>query len=278
MAQAIITLIPNYMQVVVDNSAGTATLQTYDSSNSTWNTQVSFNVSNGQITLNQILNIAQTIASTNSPMNLDGNVSITGELSTNTLNANVNNDSGGNTGGDMVLALWGGIQDFPTGTTSTMLGMGIATNGTVEAYTSSNWNIWQLNYDITKPAFSVGGGDAGQAGSQFYVASANNTLDDGSGNMAANPATTSLAGTTAGTIDWAQPERGTRKVFIAVANGYENDTTTDQTITFPVAFANTPAVSVNTTGLTVTVTTTELSITAPDSTTTYSGVIEVIGI
>lgn len=89
---------------------------------------------------------------------------------------------------------------------------------------------------------------------------------------------TSLAGATAGTIDWAQPERGTRKVFIAAASGYENDTTTNQTITFPTAYTYTPAVLVNTTGLTVSATTTTLTITAPDSTTTYSGVIEITGI
>ena len=93
-----------------------------------------------------------------------------------------------------------------------------------------------------------------------------------------NSVTTTLAGTTAGNIYWAQPERGTRKVFTAVADAYENDTTTDQTITFPVAYTYTPAVVINTTGLTVSATTTTLTITAPDATTTYSGVIEVVGI
>ena len=91
-------------------------------------------------------------------------------------------------------------------------------------------------------------------------------------------ATTSLAGTTAGTVVYAQPETGTVKKFAAYANGYENDTTVAQTITFPVAFANPPVVSANNTGLTVTATTTTLTIAAPDTTTAYSGVILVEGI
>lgn len=106
----------------------------------------------------------------------------------------------------------------------------------------------------------------------------NNVLDDGKGNRRTSPGTTDLAGTTAGNIYWAQPEQGTRKVFIAVADAYENDTTTNQTITFPTAYTYTPAVATNTTGLTVSASTTALTITAPNSTTTYSGVIEVIGI
>lgn len=98
------------------------------------------------------------------------------------------------------------------------------------------------------------------------------------GNAFTQPGTTTLAGTTAGNIYWAQPEQGTRKVFIAVFDGYENDTTTNQTITFPTAYSYTPAVSTNSTSLTVSVSTTGLTITSPDSTTTYSGVIEVVGI
>lgn len=88
---------------------------------------------------------------------------------------------------------------------------------------------------------------------------------------------TTLAGTTAGSIYWAQPERGIRKVFIAVADAYENDTATAQTIAFPTAYSYTPSVVTNTTGLTISVTTTTLTITAPDATTAYNGVIEVVG-
>jgi len=87
-----------------------------------------------------------------------------------------------------------------------------------------------------------------------------------------------LAGTTAGTVYWVQSEQGTRKVFTAVFQGYENDTTTNQMITFPTAFQYPPAIATNTTGLTVTATTTTLTINAPNATTTFNGVVEVVGI
>ena len=95
--------------------------------------------------------------------------------------------------------------------------------------------------------------------------------------LAVTAATASLAGTTAGAIDYTMPEQGTYKKFVAYANAYENDTATNQTITFPVAFTNTPVVSTNTSGLTVSVSTTTLTITAPDATTTYTGYIMVEG-
>ena len=96
--------------------------------------------------------------------------------------------------------------------------------------------------------------------------------------FAATAAAASLAGTTAGTIEYVMPEQGVAKKFVAYANAYENDTTTSQTITFPVAFANVPAIVSNTTGLTVSATATTLTITAPDATTTYTGVIVIEGI
>lgn len=89
----------------------------------------------------------------------------------------------------------------------------------------------------------------------------------------------SLAGTTAGSVLWRQDidSMDTIKRFVAYTSAYENDTTTNQTITFPTAYTYTPAVATNTTGLTVSASTTTLTITAPNSTTTYSGVIEVVG-
>lgn len=93
-----------------------------------------------------------------------------------------------------------------------------------------------------------------------------------------NPGAMSLAGPTAGTITWVQHEIGTAKKFIAVAEDYENDTTTAQSITFPVAFSNTPAITTNTSGLTISATTSALTISAPDNTTAYSGVIIIEGI
>jgi len=74
-----------------------------------------------------------------------------------------------------------------------------------------------------------------------------------------NPNTTqnTLTGTTAGSIIWSQPLQGSAlKLVVLYASGYENTTTTAQSITFTKAFTNTPAVIVNTTGMSITVSTT----------------------
>ena len=76
-----------------------------------------------------------------------------------------------------------------------------------------------------------------------------------------NTTQTTLTGTTAGSIVWSQPLQGSAlKLVIMYANGYENTTTTAQTITFTKAFTNTPAVLVNTTGMTITVSTTGVTL------------------
>jgi len=90
--------------------------------------------------------------------------------------------------------------------------------------------------------------------------------------------TTILAGTTAGSIVYSMPFQGSSyKKFIAYANGYENDTTTAQSITFPVAFSTVAGITFNNTGLTLTSSLTALTISAPNSTTTYTGMIIVEG-
>jgi hypothetical protein len=86
-----------------------------------------------------------------------------------------------------------------------------------------------------------------------------------------------LTGTTAGNIQYSQYLQGQFKALGMQANGYENNTSTNQTITFPVAFTNTPVIVTNTTGLTLSVSTTALTITAPNSTTVYNGIIEIKG-
>jgi len=78
-----------------------------------------------------------------------------------------------------------------------------------------------------------------------------------------NPNTTqnTLTGTSAGSIVWSQPLQGSAlKLVILYANGYENTTTTAQSITFTKAFTNTPAVIVNTTGMSITVSTTGVTL------------------
>jgi hypothetical protein len=92
-----------------------------------------------------------------------------------------------------------------------------------------------------------------------------------------NTAQNTLTGTTAGSIVWSQPMQGSAlKLVILYANGYENTTTTAQSITFTKAFTNTPAVLVNTTGMSITVSTT--GVTLPTSmTATASGWIIIAG-
>jgi len=80
-----------------------------------------------------------------------------------------------------------------------------------------------------------------------------------------NPNTTqnTLTGTSAGSIVWSQPLQGSAlKLVVLYASGYENTTTTAQSITFTKAFTNTPAVIVNTTGMSITVSTTGVTLPA----------------
>jgi len=78
-----------------------------------------------------------------------------------------------------------------------------------------------------------------------------------------NTSQNTLTGTTAGSIIWSQPLQGSAlKLVVMYANGYENTTTTAQSITFTKAFTNTPAVIVNTTGMSITVSTTGVTLPA----------------
>jgi len=62
-------------------------------------------------------------------------------------------------------------------------------------------------------------------------------------------ATTTLAGTTAGSAIWNMPYQGTGyKKAIIYLNGYENTTAIAQTITFPTAFTYTPIVTTSISG------------------------------
>jgi len=85
-------------------------------------------------------------------------------------------------------------------------------------------------------------------------------------------------GTTAGTVTINNTSYSPNyKKYIIAFSGYENDTTTAQTIDFPIAFTTSALISGNNTGLTITATTSGITITAPDNTTTYSGIIIVEG-
>jgi hypothetical protein len=92
------------------------------------------------------------------------------------------------------------------------------------------------------------------------------------------PTSASASGTTAGTVSINSSEYGGNyKRYVITFDGYENDTTTNQTIDYPLAFASYAGISLNTTGLTISTTTSGIVITAPDATTTYSGIVIVEG-
>ena len=82
---------------------------------------------------------------------------------------------------------------------------------------------------------------------------------------------------TSGSLTLTMSQQGNGKQVVLTFNAYENDTTTAQTINFPVAFSVTPLILGNNTGLTLTASTTGVTITAPDSTTTYSGTVAIMG-
>jgi hypothetical protein len=97
-----------------------------------------------------------------------------------------------------------------------------------------------------------------------------NFATNGNVNIAA--AQTTLSGATSGTVVWSQPFQGSSyKKFIAYFNAYENDTATNQTITFTTAFTQTPIIVSNSTGLTISTTASTVTITAPNNISTFSG-------
>lgn len=86
-----------------------------------------------------------------------------------------------------------------------------------------------------------------------------------------------LAGTTAGNVYYSENQVGVQKRLILSFDGYENDSDVNQSITFPVAFTYVPMATSNINGLSFTVSTTELTITAPNAATTFTGTITIDG-
>jgi len=85
-------------------------------------------------------------------------------------------------------------------------------------------------------------------------------------------------GTTAGTVTMNNTNYSPNyKKYVITFSGYENDTTTNQTISFPLPFSSYALISGNNTGLTISTTTSGITITAPNSTTTYSGIVIIEG-
>jgi len=99
-----------------------------------------------------------------------------------------------------------------------------------------------------------------------------------SGTYTTMPTQSSTNGTTAGTVSMDAVEyRVEYKKYVITFNGYENDTTTNQTISYPLPFSTNAVITGNNTGLTISTTTSGITITAPNSTTTYSGIVIVEG-
>ena len=99
------------------------------------------------------------------------------------------------------------------------------------------------------------------------------------GTFSSLPTQSSTNGTTAGTVSMDAVEYRTEyKKYVITFSGYENDTTTNQTINYPLPFTTSAVISANNTGLTISTTTTGITITTPDSTTTYSGIVIIEGI
>jgi hypothetical protein len=89
---------------------------------------------------------------------------------------------------------------------------------------------------------------------------------------------TTTAGTTAGSVIQQFVEfKPLYKKLLIQFSGYENNTTTNQTINFPLSFSSYAVITGNNTGLTITASTTGITITSPNSTTTYSGIVIVEG-
>ena len=93
-----------------------------------------------------------------------------------------------------------------------------------------------------------------------------------------NSATKDVTGTTAGSFTWVMPEQGAgMKTVLVYFNGYENDTSTAQKVTYPTAFTKTPAID-NSAGVAgLSTDTTQLTIN-PDNTTKYTGWVKVWGL
>jgi len=99
-----------------------------------------------------------------------------------------------------------------------------------------------------------------------------------SGTYTTMPTQSSTNGTTAGTVSMDAVEyRVEYKKYVITFNGYENDTTTNQTISYPLPFSTNAVITGNNTGLTISTTTSGITITSPNSTTTYSGIVIVEG-
>lgn len=163
-------------------------------------------------------------------------------------------------------------------------------NGTVLRFSAANSNTGSVTVSINGTSYPLDGSGGALLGGEIiapycyvmiYVEGTFFLVGQSYGavNTLALIATngSNFAAPTSGGGTMSMPSQGNGKIVTITFSGYENDTTTAQTIDFPTAFLVAPLVIGNNTGLTLTTSTTGVTITAPDSTTTYSGTAVIMG-
>jgi YVTN family beta-propeller protein len=159
-------------------------------------------------------------------------------------------------------------------------GIAISPNGLyayVTNYISGTVSVINTSNNTVVSTIGVGINPYGVAvAPYFYTATQIAPYLSGFQQNTSTPQTT-LTGSTAGSITYSMPTaEGAYKKFVAYASGYENDTTTAQTISFPVAFTNTPYVVTAPSSLISNISTTGITL-ASGTTTTYTGWIIIEG-
>ena len=152
------------------------------------------------------------------------------------------------------------LDDNTTGSQNTAIGARalILFNNT----TSTAGNIVAIGYSA---ASNYTGSETNDIviGNVAGIAGESNAVRIGTSIQLGTSTQTTLTGTTAGSIVWSQPfQSGSYKKFIGYASGYENTTATAQTITYPTAFTETPMILGNSTGMTLSTSTSALTLPA----------------
>lgn len=262
MSQSILNLIPDRVRFVVDDTANTAKAEVY--AGGAWSDVAAVDTTNGQVTFDHTATFNSDIKGSSGAINLDSPVIIAGDITLFTGTSYPGPDVTGPVGigfsGRPRIADWG----------DGWLLVG-------EADGSSGG--WAFGINAAKGEFATGTTDSSG------VFSPRNYLDDGHRNMkiggylAVDSTASSTNGPTAGTVKTSSPFNGSAaKKAIFYFDGYENDTTSSQTIPYhSLTFSHSPAIQANNTKLTVSADTTSITVKTPDSTTTYTGWVIVSG-
>lgn len=96
--------------------------------------------------------------------------------------------------------------------------------------------------------------------------------------LALTQSTSSISGITGGYVYYEQPQVGVYKKFVAYFDKYVNNSSTNQTIDFQVAFKNSAGISFNNVGLVISASLTGITIFSAENTNQYSGLLIVEGI